>query len=129
MDTSFDVKGFDELAKKLESMGKKGIKIEDKALIKSAEPILNDAKNTIAFEDRSGDLRESLKISKVKKSKNGKTVWIGDVDNKTGYSWIIEYGSSKNRPRPFLKTAYDKNKDQVIENIKKEIVKGIKSAK
>jgi HK97 gp10 family phage protein len=129
MDTSFDVQGFSELAKKLESMGKQGVKIEDKALIKSAEPILNDAKNTVAFDDRSGDLRKSLKISKVKKSKNGKTVWIGDVDKEVTYSWFIEYGNSKSRPRPFLKPSYDKNKEQVLNNIKKEIVEGIKSAK
>jgi len=129
MGTTFDLQGFEELSKKLESMGKKGTKIEDNALISAAIPILEDAKNTAAFDDVTGKLRKSLKISKVKKSKSGKTVWVGDVDKEANYSWYVEYGSSKVRPRAFLKPAFDKNKDKVLENIKKEIIKGINSAK
>lgn len=127
MSSTFEVEGLDSLLKKLENMGKEGTKIEDKAYIDAAKPILQDARSTNAFEDRTGKLRKSLKISKVKNGKDGKFVWIGDVDKEANYSWYIEFGDSKRRPRPFLKPAFDKNKDSIIENMKKTIQENLKS--
>ena len=126
MATTFDVQGFEELTKKLESMGKKGAKIEDEALQKAAEPILQDAKSTTAFKDVSGKLRKSLKISKVKKNKGIKFVWVGDVDKQANYSWYVEYGDARSAERPFLRPAYDRNKKQVFEIIKNEIANELK---
>lgn len=125
MSTDFSTQGLDQIMNRLQTMGKQGVKIENNAIIESAKPILEDAQNTVAFKDKTGKLRESLKISKVKTSKGTKTVWVGDVDRNANYSWYVEYGSSGHPPRPFLKPAFDKNKDKILENIKKEIIKGL----
>ncbi|MDF2802342.1 MAG: phage protein Gp10 family [Anaerocolumna sp.] len=126
MSNEFEVQGLEGLMKKLEQMGRAGAKIEDKALQKAAEPVLNDIKSTTAFEDHSHKLRNSFKISKVKKKKEGKYVWVGDVDKEANYSWYVEYGSSKKAARPFLRPAFEKNKDEVLKILKQEIAKGLK---
>lgn len=127
--SNFEVEGLDSLLRKLENMGKEGSLIQDKSLIEAVEPILKDEQNTTLFKDRTGKLRDNLKISKVKKSKGGKVVWIGDVDKKANYSWYVQYGSTKSKPhkvRPFITEAYDKNKDEVYKNLKEAIENNLK---
>ncbi|MDF2803060.1 MAG: phage protein Gp10 family [Anaerocolumna sp.] len=121
MADNFEVQGFEEIAKKLENLGRKGKQIEDEAITKGADPILDDAKNTTAFKDRTGKLRKSLKKSKVKNSKEGKYVWVGDTDKEANYSWYVEFTN------PFLRPAFEKNKDEVFEIIKNEMEKGLKN--
>jgi HK97 gp10 family phage protein len=127
-----EVEGLDELLAKLEFMGKEGVSIEDSALVNAVQPILTDMKNTSAFKDETGELRKNLKISKAKKNKYGKyvTVGIDKGDNsKIFYAKFIEWGTSKKPPRAFMQPALIKNKGQVMENFKKEILKSIGSAK
>lgn len=127
--SNFEVEGLDSLLRKLENMGKEGSLVEDKSLIEAVQPILKSEQNTTLFMDRTGKLRDSLKISKVKKSKGGKVVWIGDTDKKANYSWYVQYGSTKSKPhraRPFITEAYDKNKDEVYKNLKEAIEKNLK---
>ncbi|WP_160684688.1 HK97-gp10 family putative phage morphogenesis protein [Clostridium sp. C2-6-12] len=128
--SDFEVTGLDSLLRKLENMGKEGALIQDKSLIEAVQPILEDEKDATLFKDRSGKLRKSLKISKVKKSKNGKVVWVGDVDKIAQHGWYVEYGSTKSKPRksrPFMKQAYNKNKDEVYKNLKEAIENNIKN--
>lgn len=126
MSSQFEVQGMEALMKKLEQMGKAGAKIEDKALQKAAEPILNDIENTTAFENHSHKLRNSFKISRVKKKKDGKYVWVGDVDKEANYSWYVEFGSPGIPAKPFLRPAFLKNKDKILKIVKEEIEKGLK---
>lgn len=121
MSTEFEVDGLDSILRTLQNMGKEGSVIEDKSLIEAVQPILEDEQNTNMFKDRSGKLRKAFKISKVKKTKIGKVVWIGDVDKKANYSWYIEWGDSKRMPRPFMRTAYDRNKSEVYQRLKNAI--------
>lgn len=120
MSADMELQGFEEIAKKLEQMGKVGSKIENEALIKSAEPMLEDVKNTTAYKDRTGKLRKSMKMSRVKTAKDGKYIWIGDVDREAPYSWYVEF------THPFLRTAYETNKDEILNIIKDEMEKGLK---
>ncbi|AGF54797.1 hypothetical protein HMT_33 [Clostridium phage HM T] len=121
MNTEFEVDGLDSIFRKLQNMGKEGAIIEDKSLMESVQPVLEDQENTTMFKDRTGNLRRSLKISKVKKVKGTKVVWIGDVDKKANYSWYIEWGDSKRKPRPFMRQSYDRNKNQVYQRLKEAI--------
>lgn len=126
MSGEFEVQGMEELMKKLEQMGKAGAKIENKALQKAAEPLLEEVKNTTVFNDVTGNLRKSIKMSRVKVAKDGKYIWIGDVDRKANYSWYVEFGSSKVPARPFLRTVFEAGKFKVFNTIKEEIEKGLK---
>lgn len=86
MADNFEVEGLESLMSKLENMGKTGVKIENEALQKAAEPILEDAKNSAPV--RTGRLRDGLKISKVKNSKDGKYVLVGtDKKDKDAPFW------------------------------------------
>ncbi|URZ06770.1 hypothetical protein CLROS_021030 [Clostridium felsineum] len=116
---SMELEGFDSLMQKLESMGKVGNKIYNEALTKSAEPILDDIQSTNAFKDKSGKLRKSFKISKVKKNKEGKFVWVGDVDGVVKYSWYVEH------KHPYMRPAFEKRKKEIFENIKKYVQEGL----
>lgn len=126
MANNFEVQGFEQISRKLQQMGKVGAKIENEALIKAAEPMLEDMKRTTAFEDRSGNLRKSLKMSRVKIAKDGKYIWMGDVDRKAPYSWYVEFGSSKVPARPFMRTVWEAGKFKAFEIIKDEMEKGLK---
>lgn len=121
MSTEFEAQGLDSLLRRLENMGKEGSIIADKSLIDAVQPILKDQQNTTLFKDRTGKLRKNLKVSKVKKNKGVKVVWIGDPDKKANYSWYVEWGNSKRKPRPFMRQSYDKNKDQVYQKLKESI--------
>jgi HK97 gp10 family phage protein len=119
MASTFEIEGLSEIMSKIEKMGKEGVKLENDSLKKSAEPILDDAKATTAFIDRTGKLRKSLKISNVKMSKEGKFVYVGDTDKIANYSWYVEY------KHPFLRPAFEKNKKEVLARLKQEIAKGL----
>lgn len=127
MSTDFEVEGLDTLLRRVENMGKEGSIIEGESLVEAVQPMLEDMKNTSEFNDRTKKLRKSLKISKPKKARygSGLVVWIGDVDRKANYSWYLEYGDSKRRPRPFMMTAYSRYQKSVYENLKKAIEKNL----
>lgn len=119
MSTEFEVQGFDSLMAKIESMGKAGDKIYDKALTDGAEPILKDIKGTTTFKDDTGKARRSFKISRVKKNKDGKYVWVGDVDGVAKYTWYLEH------KHPFMRPSYQEHKKEIFEIIKQSIAEGI----
>lgn len=123
-----DLIGMDKLINKLTEMGKKGTAAMTKALEKGAEPILENMKNTDMFEDHSGDLRDSLKVSEVKTRKNGncKFIWIGDVDRKAPHGWYVENGTSDKEARPFMRTAYREEKEKALGIIKEEMTNAFK---
>lgn len=121
-----DLVGMDELMKKLNELGQKGTKAINKALAKGSEPILQNMKNTDAFDDRSGRLRDSLKVSKVKTRKNVKFVWIGDVDREAIWGWYIENGTSKHVATPFMRPAWREEKEKALKIIKEEMTNAFK---
>lgn len=124
-----DLIGLDELIKSLEELGRKGTVAMTVALEKGAVPVLNAMKSTDMFIDRSGDLRDSLKVSQVKTRKSGKFIWIGDVDRVAPYSWYVENGTSDKEARPFMRTAYREQKEQALQIIKEEMANSLKELK
>lgn len=125
MSCEIELQGIDEVLAKLEELGAKGNKAINKALEKGAEPILDTMKNTDMFDDHSGRLRESIKVSKVKTRKSGKYIWIGDVDRVATHGWYVEFGSSTQSARPFMRDAWNRKKKQAQEIIKEELRKGL----
>lgn len=135
MSDSINFDCIDNLSEKLKSMGRKGIKIQDRALTKSGEIILNEMKKTSKFQDRTGKLRKGLKISKPKTIKGVRTVKIGiqkDDNSEIFYGKFIEFGTTNGKrsipPRPYMRPAFEKKKDEALEITKQEIRKGIKES-
>ena len=123
-----ELQGMQELIDKLTELGKKGSRIENKALLAAAKPILDDAVATNAFNDRSGKGRAGIKISRVKTKGDTKTVLIGiekgDI-SEIFYLKFLEFGTSKMPARPFLGPAYERNKGEAIRILKYEFRKGL----
>ncbi|WP_420825937.1 HK97-gp10 family putative phage morphogenesis protein [Clostridium taeniosporum] len=124
-----ELQGVDEILNKLQSMGTNVSRLENKALRNAAEPVLEDAKATNAFNDRSGKLRKGLKITNVKKKEGVKYILIGidkSDNSKIYYGKFLEFGTSKMPAKPFLQPAYEKNKDNIKRTIAETLKEGLK---
>lgn len=123
---SMELEGMDQLIKKIADMGKAGIMVENAALKKAGEVILEEAKNNVP--ERTGKLKNGLKVSGVK-SKNGRKyvlVGIQKSDNsEIFYGKFFEFGTSKMKAKPFMAPAYESKKRAVTEIIKEEIRRGL----
>ena len=124
MSADLEISGMQELLDKVQELGKKATKIQNQALLKAAQPILDDAVQTTTFTDRTGRLRKSLKISRPKSKGDTKYVLVGidkgDI-SEVFYSKFHEFGSSHEPARPFLAPAYERHKKEALEIIKNEL--------
>lgn len=126
---NIEFSGMDELLAKLQDIADNVAKtLIDDALKAAAIPVLEEAKNTSAFADRTGSLREGLRVGAVK-AKNGTRyieVGIGKGDiTKMFYGKFVEWGTSKEAARPFLQPALEKNKDTVKDIMENELRRGL----
>jgi len=123
-----ELQGMQELLNSLNELGRRGSRIENKALLAAAKPILDDATATNVFNDKSGRGRAGLKISRVKSKGDTKTVLIGiekgDI-SEIFYMKMVEFGTSKMPARPFLGPAYERNKGEAIRILKYEFRRGL----
>lgn len=124
-----NLSGMDSLLSRLEGMANNTANsITNAALKAAAIPVLADAKNTSVFADRTGKLREGLKIGSVK-TKNGiKYIEIGidkGDNSKIFYGKFIEWGTSTKPARPFLQPSLEKNKSSIKEIITEELRRGL----
>ena len=123
-----ELQGMQELLDSLTALGRRGSRIENKALKAAAKPILDAATSTNAFSDRSGEGRSGLKISRVKTKGDTKTVLVGiekgDI-SEIFYMKFLEFGTSKMPARPFLQPAYESKKSEAIRILKEEFQKGL----
>ncbi|MVX64227.1 hypothetical protein GKZ28_11050 [Clostridium chromiireducens] len=124
-----ELTGVDEILNKLQQIGTNISRLENKALKNAGEPVLEDAKATNAFNDRSGKLRKGLKISNIKKLDGTKYVLVGvdkSDNSKIYYGKFLEFGTSKMPAKPFLQPAYEKNKDTIERTIAETLKEGLK---
>ncbi|MET7041783.1 HK97-gp10 family putative phage morphogenesis protein [Clostridium botulinum] len=123
---SMELDGMDNLIRKIEDMGKAGTRIENAALKKAGELIMEEAKNNVPF--RKGKLKEGLKVSGVRKKGENKFVLVGiqkGDNSKIFYGKFLEFGTSKMKARPFMGPAYESKKEEAKEVIKEELRKGL----
>ena len=145
MRNEIDFSCLNNLQEKLNEMGKKGAKLENKALEASADIILKEMVNKCPV--RTGQARRLKKKSKVKKSKGEKSIKIGiqKEDNSDAYYLkFYEYGTSPHSftaggmtkgskihhtgqvARPFMRPALEKKRKEALEvavNIMKEVLR------
>ncbi|HID0883020.1 TPA: HK97-gp10 family putative phage morphogenesis protein [Clostridium botulinum] len=123
---SMELDGLDELIRKVQDMGRAGTMIENRALKKAGELIVEEAKNNVPF--RKGKLKEGLKVSGVRKKNGNKFVLAGiqkGDNSKIFYGKFLEFGTSKMKARPFMGPAYESKKEEAKEVIKEELRKGL----
>jgi HK97 gp10 family phage protein len=130
MATNIEVEGLDDLESQLLKLqGKVAIKVVRDALKASAKIVLKDAKSNVPV--GSGALKASLGIIARKgRGTNFQTVFVAPRQkNKTAlalanasrstpikgifYAHIVEKGSVRSKPQPFLRPALDSNVNAV----------------
>ncbi len=123
---NIELEGVQELLDKLQQMGHQAARIENQALVKGAQPILEEAVRNAP--EKTGKGKKGLKISRPRKQGEEKYVLVG-ID-RGDYSEIFymkfhEFGTSKMKARPFLGPAYEKNKAKTLEIIREELKRGL----
>ena len=98
MAASLEVVGLEELHKKIAELGRKGTKIGNNALLKAAQPILDDAiANAPVDETQSTHAKDMLKISRPRSKGDTKYVLVGldkgDI-SEAFYLKFAEWGTS-----------------------------------
>jgi HK97 gp10 family phage protein len=129
MASEISLEGVDALIERLNTMNVNVNKLVNTALQAAAVPVLEEAKNTSVFVDRSGKLRRGLKTSNVQTKDGIKYVLVGVDKGDTSqifYGKYLEFGTSKIKARPFLEPAYEKNKSEVQSIIANTLKEGLK---
>ena len=121
----FETRGMDELLTMLEGMSKAASnKVQDKALLAAAQPILDDMSANAPV--RTGKGKAMLKVGRPETKTGSRTVIIGidkgDI-SEVFYLKFAEWGTSKQPAKPFMQPAKEKNMGKVKE-IMQEVLKG-----
>lgn len=106
------IKGLDKLFRSLDIERAVEVGIE-KGIARSAELVLQTAKFYCPVD--TGALRESIR---AEISKTG-----FEVGTDLYYAKFVEFGTSKQRPQPYLYPAIAENKDKIVNIIQEEIRK------
>ncbi len=126
MSVEVDLFGMDELMQKLEEIGNKAGKIQNEALKKAAETVLDSAKEKVPVD--TGKLKDNLDISKVKTKNGEKYIEVGITkgdNSEIFYGKFIEWGTSQRPATPYLQPAYEENQNKIKEIIKQELKEGL----
>ena len=153
MSINIELTGVDDISKALLKVGAKAREIEESALHKGGEVILNAAKNNLdsiitSKRKGTGRLKDNLSISKIKQKRGQRYILVGiekDDTSEIFYGKFLEWGTiphiikirrgkSAGRiiahpgisPRPFLGPAYESKKDEVERIIANEFRKALK---
>lgn len=129
MSTDIGLAGVSVLVAKLEAMNANANRVENAALKKAAQPILDDMKSTTSFHNRTGDLRKALSAGHIKTKNGVKSIQIGidkSDNSQVYYGKFTEFGSKHQSARPFIQPAYERHKKEAIEIIKNELRDALK---
>ena len=143
MTVQMKLEGFQELDRELEKLSKAaGTGVLRRALKKSAEPMAELAASIAPVDD--GDLKNSITVSTkldkdvarshrrmFKNSRSAVEMFVGPSYNLGAggrHGHLLEFGTYKMSPRPFARPAWDQDKQNVIERLKKDIWAEIEKA-
>ena len=115
--------GLNNLQIRLSVLGFKLNDALDEALEEIAEKIRDDAKDFVPVD--TGALQKSIRVEKKKKLEVLIIAGGGGVINpKTGrevdYAGYVEFGTSRVNPQPYMQPALEKNRDTIIQIIKRK---------
>jgi len=113
------IEGQEQLAAKFKKISKTASNEVEQALINSALMVERDAKIKVPVD--TGRLRQSITHQDENFGSQNPAVKVGtNVD----YAPHIEYGTSKQSAKPFLRPAFEENKQKILKEIAKAMRKG-----
>jgi len=119
MPISFEVERFN---KAVESIGVKvRSPITSKKAILAAAKIIKDEIVERAPK-RTGNLKANIVITEISKDKNGDDfVYVGPDKKDTFYGPMLEFGTSKMKPKPFVEPSFRSKKNEALEAMAKVV--------
>ena len=116
------LEGMENLLSEIEKLGKIGSRIENKALREAGDVVKEAIQKETPI--RSGKLKESITVSRVKNKDGAKHVEVGP-DKGVFYSRFVEFGTVKMKANPFMARGYETSKDSAMETIEKNLKEGL----
>lgn len=126
MGVDISLEGMGDLIDDLEMRVANAEQVESDALKEAAKPIIEEAKLTAAFHDRSKKLRKSLKVGNVRSAKGSKFVLAGVMDKEVFYGRMVELGTIKTSAHPFLAPAFEHHEKESYEIIRGRLEEALK---
>ena len=135
MITSMKITGLSDLGRNLKALEEKVQgQVLRRAVEAGAQPVLESAKSNAPVD--TGQLRDSLEITtSLKEGTAVASVGTGEKDyqGETFYASFVEYGHTTKQgkhvpPKPFLRPAFDSNKERSMGIIVDELKRGIEQA-
>lgn len=129
MKVSVKTEGFAELERKLLDLGAAASKtVMRGALMSGLTPMVKRARERVA--KRTGALAKSIRKRSMITKGNDFAADVGihmsSKRKEAGWRWHFEeFGTSKQRARPFIRPAFDETKDEVVARFKDEMAKRI----
>ncbi len=122
MSLKIKIEGLDELDKAIRKLPQNIQKrVLKGALRAGGRVIVKDAKQRVPVD--SGTLKKSIVVV-TGRSKEGALMFV-TTKSSAFYSHLIEFGTSKMRPQPFLRPAFDNTQEEVIQAIGDKLADGI----
>ena len=116
------LEGMENLLNEIEKLGKTGSRMENKALREAGDVVKEAIQKEAPI--RSGKLKESITVSRVKNKDGAKRVEVGP-DKDVFYSRFVEFGTVKMKANPFMARGYETSKDSAMETIEKNLKEGL----
>lgn len=123
------VTGIPEIDRKLKTLVPRlQKKVIRQAMRKAMALVTEEARARVPVD--TGELRKAIKTRAAKRRRRGEIgvdtrVGEGDFKGETFYGGMVEFGTSKMPPRPFMAPAYDGKKDEARRIATDEILKGV----
>ena len=116
------LEGMENLLSEIENLGNAGSRIENKALREAGDVVKEAIQKETPI--RSGKLKESINVSRVKNKDGAKHVEVGP-NKDVFYSRFVEFGTIKMKANPFMARGYEVSKENAMETIEKNLKEGL----
>lgn len=116
------LEGMENLLSEIEKLGKAGSRIENRALREAGDVVKEAIQKEAPI--RTGKLKESINVSRVKNKDGAKHVEVGP-DKDVFYSRFVEFGTVKMKANPFMARGYETSKENAMETIEKSLKEGL----
>jgi HK97 gp10 family phage protein len=145
-----EIAGMDEALRNLKSLGDLADEMEDSVLKSAGEYVVGKARSILSgrgLNAATSLLFRSIKASPIRWGKHGKSIWVGDVDRRSGpavgmkkgaskrarrpgkkardgdVAWFYEYGTANQDAQPFMRPAVFDNIKGIVSIMESEVRK------
>src|SRR5690625_4405491 len=123
---SLKLEGFDEVQSKINSLGRKGKLMENKAIRNGANVLLDRMKSDVPVSTKDQvHIRDDLRVTNVTRKEGYPTVNVGPSKVTAWRAKFLVYGTVKMSPDDFMTRASDATRGEVQQTIRDEIKRGL----